>query len=95
MLDHILVSNNLADDAKIDLIHMNANFTEAQGRASDHDPVLVQIDLKAGNMEIPTPIIPENVYNFDNYKTGKLIMNRESISLSLGKIRILKWNCGI
>lgn len=85
VLDHILVSNNLADDAKIDLIHMNANFTEAQGRASDHDPVLVQIDLKAGNEEIPTPIIPENVYNFDNYKTGKLIMNRESISLTLGK----------
>ncbi|MFS0816367.1 chitobiase/beta-hexosaminidase C-terminal domain-containing protein [Lysinibacillus sp. 1P01SD] len=85
VLDYILVSNNLADDAKIDLIHMNANFTEAQGRASDHDPVLVQIDLKAGNEEVPTPIIPENVYNFDNYKTGKLIMNRESISLTLGK----------
>lgn len=85
VLDHILVSNNLADVAKIDLVHMNANFTEAQGRASDHDPVLVQIDLKAGNEEVPTPIIPENVYNFDNYKTGKLIMNRESISLTLGK----------
>lgn len=85
VLDHILVSNNLADVAKIDLVHMNANFTEAQGRASDHDPVLVQIDLKSGNEEVPTPIIPENVYNFDNYKTGKLIMNRESISLTLGK----------
>lgn len=85
VLDHILVSNNLADVAKIDLVHMNANFTEAQGRASDHDPVLIQIDLKAGNEEVPTPIIPENVYNFDNYKTGKLIMNRESISLTLGK----------
>lgn len=85
VLDHILVSNNLADVAKIDLVHMNANFTEAQGRASDHDPVLVQIDLKAGNEENPTPIIPENVYNLDNYKTGKLIMNRESISLTLGK----------
>ncbi len=84
VLDHILVSNNLAEVAKIDLVHMNANFTEAQGRSSDHDPVLVQIDLKA-NEEIPTPIIPENVYNLDNYKTGKLIMNRESISLTLGK----------
>lgn len=48
VLDHILVSNNLADVTEIDLIHINANFTEAQGRASDHDPVLVQIDLKAG-----------------------------------------------
>ncbi|MFK5708057.1 chitobiase/beta-hexosaminidase C-terminal domain-containing protein [Lysinibacillus boronitolerans] len=85
VLDHILVSNHLADVTEIDLIHINANFSEAQGRASDHDPVLVQIDLKAGNVEIPTPIIPENVYNFDNYKTGKLIMNRPSISLTLGK----------
>jgi len=85
VLDHILVSNHLADVTEIDLIHINANFTEARGRASDHDPVLVQIDLKAGNVEIPTPIIPENVYNFDNYKTGKLIMNRPSISLTLGK----------
>ena len=45
VLDHILVSNHLASRTKIDLIHINANFTEAQGRASDHDPVLVQIDL--------------------------------------------------
>ncbi|MCK1987200.1 chitobiase/beta-hexosaminidase C-terminal domain-containing protein [Lysinibacillus fusiformis] len=85
VLDHILVSNNLANVTAIDMIHINANFTEAQGRASDHDPVLVQIDLKAGKEEIPTPIVPENVYSFNNYKTGKLIMNRPSISLTLGK----------
>lgn len=85
VLDHILVSNNLADVTEIDLIHINANFTEAQGRASDHDPVLVQIDLKAEKEEIPTPILPENVYSFNNYKTGKLIMNRPSISLTLGE----------
>ncbi|MEH7274765.1 5'-nucleotidase C-terminal domain-containing protein [Neobacillus vireti] len=41
-LDHILVSNNLLDVTKADMIHINANFTE---QASDHDPVLVQIDL--------------------------------------------------
>lgn len=85
VLDHILVSNNLADKTAIDLIHINANFTEAQGRASDHDPVLVQIDLKAGQGETPEPIVPENVYNYNNFKTGKLIMNRPSISLTLGE----------
>ncbi|WP_155590489.1 chitobiase/beta-hexosaminidase C-terminal domain-containing protein [Lysinibacillus cavernae] len=90
VLDHILVSNNLADVTDIDLIHINANFTEAQGRASDHDPVLVQIDLKAGKEEIPTPIIPENVYSFNNYKTGKLIVNRPSVSLTLGENTIIK-----
>ena len=45
VLDHILVSNNLVNATKADMIHINANFTEEQGRASDHDPVLVQIDL--------------------------------------------------
>ncbi|MEK4128685.1 DUF6359 domain-containing protein [Solibacillus sp. FSL W8-0474] len=85
VLDHILVSNNLANVTEIDLIHINANFTEAQGRASDHDPVLVQIDLKAGKEETPEPIVPENEYNYKNYKTGKLIMNRPSISLTLGE----------
>ncbi|MGN7479180.1 chitobiase/beta-hexosaminidase C-terminal domain-containing protein [Solibacillus silvestris] len=83
VLDHILVSNNLADVTEIDMIHINANFTEAQGRASDHDPVLVQIDLKADKEE--TPITPEKVYSFRNYKTGKLVINRPSISLTLGE----------
>ena len=41
-LDHILVSNNLLNATTADMIHINANFTE---QASDHDPVLVQIDL--------------------------------------------------
>ncbi|MCM3722523.1 chitobiase/beta-hexosaminidase C-terminal domain-containing protein [Solibacillus isronensis] len=85
VLDHILVSNNLAEVTEIDMIHINANFTEAQGRASDHDPVLVQIDLKSGKEETPVPIVPENEYNYKNYKTGKLIMNRPSISLTLGE----------
>ena len=45
VLDHILVSNNLVDHTAVDMIHINANYTEDQGRASDHDPVLVQIDV--------------------------------------------------
>jgi len=44
-LDHILVSNHLAKDAEIDIVHINSPFMEAHGRASDHDPVLAQIDL--------------------------------------------------
>ena len=46
VLDHILVSNNLVDNTKIDILHINADFTDMAGRASDHDPVLVQIDVK-------------------------------------------------
>lgn len=46
VLDHILVSNNLAKRTEVDIVHINSDFTEEHGRASDHDPVLVQIDLK-------------------------------------------------
>ncbi|WHY00037.1 5'-nucleotidase C-terminal domain-containing protein [Neobacillus sp. DY30] len=45
VLDHILVTNNLVPNTAVDMIHINANFTEAQGQASDHDPVLVQLDF--------------------------------------------------
>lgn len=46
VLDHILVSNNLVGRTEADIVHINSDFTEEHGRASDHDPVLVQIDLK-------------------------------------------------
>ncbi|MEH7384442.1 5'-nucleotidase C-terminal domain-containing protein [Bacillus sp. JJ1521] len=46
VLDHIVVSNNLVSQTDIDILHINADFTDMAGRASDHDPVLVQVDLK-------------------------------------------------
>ena len=49
VLDHILVSNNLVNKTEIDILHINADFTDMAGRASDHDPVMVQIDF-AGKM---------------------------------------------
>ena len=51
MLDHILVSNNLVDKTEIDILHINADFTDMAGRASDHDPVMVQIGF-----EEPVPL---------------------------------------
>ena len=46
VLDHIVVSNNLVPGTEIDILHINADFTDMAGRASDHDPVMVQVDLK-------------------------------------------------
>ncbi|WP_338453034.1 chitobiase/beta-hexosaminidase C-terminal domain-containing protein [Niallia oryzisoli] len=46
VLDHILVSNNLAKHTETDILHINADFTDMAGRASDHDPVMIQVDLK-------------------------------------------------
>lgn len=45
VLDHILVTNNLADKTAVDMIHINANYMDIHGRASDHDPVLVQVEF--------------------------------------------------
>jgi predicted extracellular nuclease len=46
VLDHILVSENLKASTVIDILNANADFTEADGRASDHNPLMVQIDFK-------------------------------------------------
>lgn len=57
VLDHILVSNHLAEQTDIDILHVNADFTPMHGRASDHDPVLAQIDLKEQVQEVVAPVV--------------------------------------
>ena len=52
VLDHVLVTNNLAGTTLVDMIHINANYMDIHGRASDHDPVLIQVDLK-------DPVVPD------------------------------------
>jgi uncharacterized protein len=55
VLDHILVTNNLAKGTMIDSVNINSNFSEEDGRASDHDPVLAKIDFQDnGDTEPPT-----------------------------------------
>ncbi|MGM0854995.1 MAG: cell wall-binding repeat-containing protein [Bacillota bacterium] len=46
VLDHILVTNNLAKTTMIDSININSDFSEEDGRASDHDPVLAKIQFE-------------------------------------------------
>lgn len=46
VLDHVLVSNNMAANTQVDIIHINSGFMEKHGRASDHDPVLIQTLVK-------------------------------------------------
>ncbi|MCU9614635.1 5'-nucleotidase C-terminal domain-containing protein [Caldibacillus lycopersici] len=45
VLDHILATNSLATNAEIEMLHLNADYMEAHGRASDHDPVVAQFNL--------------------------------------------------
>ncbi|QDI90421.1 hypothetical protein EPH95_03850 [Salicibibacter halophilus] len=46
VLDHILVSDHLAENTEADIVNMNADFTEEDGRVSDHDPMLAQISFE-------------------------------------------------
>ncbi|KAA0955974.1 endonuclease/exonuclease/phosphatase [Sporosarcina sp. ANT_H38] len=81
VLDHILVTNNLVNKTEIDILHINADFTDMAGRASDHDPVLVQIDL-AGK-DVVEPIVAEKIYNIKDLKTKKLTIGKQSVSVTL------------
>lgn len=72
VLDHILVSNHLVDQTEIDILHINADFTDMAGRASDHDPVLIQIGFaEAEEPVIWEPIQVKKVYNLMNEKKKK------------------------
>ncbi|TCD45780.1 LPXTG cell wall anchor domain-containing protein [Streptococcus sp. X16XC17] len=61
-LDNLLVSGNLLNSYSFDMIHVNSAFMEKHGRASDHDPLLVQLsftnqvepkDHQSGNQPMP------------------------------------------
>lgn len=82
VLDHILVTKNLESKTKIDILHINADFTDMAGRASDHDPVMVQIDILAED-EVVVPIVAEKTYNIKNLQTMKLTIGKPSVSITL------------
>ncbi|WP_322906068.1 S-layer homology domain-containing protein [Paenibacillus sp. SGZ-1009] len=44
-LDHVLMTPQLAERAQLDIVHINADFMEQEGRVSDHDPLLARIDF--------------------------------------------------
>lgn len=52
VLDNIFISNNMADKATFEPVHINASFMKEHGRASDHDPVLVQIDFNGAQTSL-------------------------------------------
>ncbi|WP_342514652.1 endonuclease [Sporosarcina sp. FSL K6-1522] len=81
VLDHILVSNQLVDQTEIDILHINADFTDMAGRASDHDPVLVQIGFEAP--VVWEPIAVKKVYNLVNEKKKKLNIAEPSVAVKI------------
>lgn len=68
VLDHILVSNNMEAATTVNMVHINSGFMEEHGRASDHDPLIIQTDLKAIEK------VYNKVYNLTGFKTKKLVV---------------------
>ncbi|WP_081988270.1 chitobiase/beta-hexosaminidase C-terminal domain-containing protein [Halobacillus sp. BBL2006] len=70
VLDHILVSKDLKKQTKIETVNINADFSEADGRASDHDPVLAQIHIKKDNGHKHKDWFPQWLYSIWNKYLG-------------------------
>ncbi|KIL49314.1 chitobiase/beta-hexosaminidase C-terminal domain-containing protein [Jeotgalibacillus soli] len=77
VLDHILVTNNLADRSEIDIVHINSDFMEQHGRASDHDPLLMQVDL--------TPHPEQKVIHLSDYKGKKINVFEDNVHIVADK----------
>lgn len=78
VLDHILVSDHLADATEVDALHINADYSSVSGkRASDHDPVLVQIDLTKELVEMPE-LVP---FTLKGKQTGKLVLTKSKLDV--------------
>jgi predicted extracellular nuclease len=45
VLDNVLVSNKLRTKTEVDVVNINSEFVDGYGRASDHDPVMIQITM--------------------------------------------------
>lgn len=83
VLDHILVTENLKAHTEVDALHINADYSGVSGkRASDHDPVLVQIDLKK---ETVTPIQAAKQSSIANAKVEVLTISSPSTKITLGE----------
>jgi predicted extracellular nuclease len=86
VLDHILVSNNLAKKTEVDILHINSGFMEEHGRASDHDPVLIQTDLRdLGKPETPKGPKFEKIYKLSYYYAKKLVVGPHDVLVIMDK----------
>ncbi len=52
VLDHILVSDALADDAEIDIVHLNVDFVDG---VSDHEPLVARLAIGGPVRMVGTP----------------------------------------
>ena len=78
-LDNILVSKNIKDRVVFSPVHINASFMEEHGRASDHDPVVVQIDFSKSE-EVVSPEVTPNKPESTQGNTSSAVQNITKLS---------------
>ena len=59
-LDHILISDNLAERAEFDAVHVNSEFSD---QASDHDPLVARLQLESAAPEIVFGTLDDDVFD--------------------------------
>ncbi|MCM3702164.1 5'-nucleotidase C-terminal domain-containing protein [Paenibacillus macerans] len=84
VLDHILVSKNLTRSAKVDVVHLNADFAPSKGRVSDHDPVVAQIDLQGG---VPGGLPLTILHTNDTHANLDTVSSPDNIARRVAAIR--------
>lgn len=78
-LDNILVSKNIKDRVLFSPVHINASFMEEHGRASDHDPVVVQIDFSKSEEAVSPEVTPNKPENTQG-NTSSAVQNITKLS---------------
>ncbi|WP_413306990.1 endonuclease [Bacillus sp. 1P10SD] len=90
VLDQVLVTNNMVANTTIDILHINSGFMEVHGRASDHDPVIIQTQLKAKEVLPPvTPPASTKVYNLKGFKTKKLTVTNVGADITVSSDSVI------
>ncbi len=74
-LDSILVSEHLQAGLKTDIMTINSQFMEAHGRASDHDPMIVQLEIPNidPDYDMGDVIPPEIIFAKDELNSDPVI----------------------
>ena len=88
-LDNILISKNIKDKVVFSPVHINASFMEEHGRASDHDPVVVQIDFSKQTTAPESPEVkpePGIISNKEDKKDNSTSQNVGVVATQDGSV---------
>ncbi|WP_419955367.1 chitobiase/beta-hexosaminidase C-terminal domain-containing protein [Neobacillus niacini] len=91
VLDQVLVTNNMADNTTVDILNINSGFMEEHGRASDHDPIIIQTLLKTTGEVLPPVTAPAGtkIYNLNNFKTKKLTVGNPNADITMNATSVI------